>query len=281
MEFFIVSGRSGSGKTVALRILEDLGFYCVDNLPLPLLPLLPDVLDKHYLKAAISIDVRNLSNHPENFTQLINQLKQKVDLTSLFIDANDSTLIRRYSETRRIHPLNKDNLSLTEAIAAELAILEPLSSHADLRIDTSELSVHELREHLTERVLGKPNQEVALIFESFGFKNGVPHDADYVFDVRFLPNPHWHEELRPFTGLDAPVQHFLNQQSSVRELIWQLEGLLSSWLPHLERNNRAYVTVAIGCTGGKHRSVYVAEQLSAFFNKRYNVQTHHLNLPKK
>ncbi|MFM2486705.1 RNase adapter RapZ [Celerinatantimonas yamalensis] len=280
MDFFIVSGRSGSGKTVALRVLEDLGFYCVDNLPLGLLPLLPATLAGHYLNAAVSIDVRNLPSDPKQLQAIIAKFREQVKLTSLFVDADDATLIRRYSETRRIHPLNKQHYSLAEAISAESMLLEPLSCHADLRINTSQLSIHQLRELLNERVMGKPNQQLALVFESFGFKNGLPPDADYVFDVRFLPNPHWHDELRPYTGLDAPVQHFFGQQPEVRELIWQLESLLSSWLPHLERNNRAYVTVAVGCTGGKHRSVYVTEQLSDFFSNQYHVQTHHLNLPK-
>lgn len=280
MEFFIVSGRSGSGKTIALRVLEDLGYYCVDSLPLELLPLLPDTLAKRDMKVAVSIDVRNLPEDPEQLREVIEELRQKVELTSLFIDADDQTLVRRYSETRRLHPLNREHYSLAEAIKAEQALLEPLSSRADLRIDTSKLSIHELRERISERVLGKPNQELVLIFESFGFKNGVPHDADYVFDVRFLPNPHWHPDLRPFTGLDLPVRQFFQHQPLVHKMIWQLESLLNSWLPHLERNNRAYVTVAIGCTGGKHRSVYVAQQLSEAFASHYNVQVHHLNLPK-
>lgn len=281
MEFFIVSGRSGSGKTVALRVLEDLGFYCVDNLPLALLPLLPATLSNQYPKAAVSIDVRNLPEDTEQLKTTMNTLREQVKLTSLFVDANEDTLIRRYSETRRLHPLNKTHHSLAEAIHAESELLAPLACRADLRINTSELSIHQLRERLTERVLGKPNQELMLVFESFGFKYGLPRDADYVFDVRFLPNPYWHDELRPYTGRDAPVQHFFSQQPEVRELVWQLESLLSSWLPHLERNNRAYVTVAIGCTGGKHRSVFVAEQLSDFFSKQYHVQTHHLTLDNK
>lgn len=281
MEFFIVSGRSGSGKTIALRVLEDLGFYCVDNLPLELLPQLPKTLAGHYPKAAVSIDVRNLPDNVENLKEIMSQFRSQVELTSLFVDADDSTLIRRYSETRRLHPLNKTHHSLADAISAESTLLEPLASKADLHIDTSKLSIHQLREQLTERVLGKPNQELVLVFKSFGFKYGLPQDADYIFDVRFLPNPYWHDELRPYTGLDLPIQRFFGQQPEVRELIWQLESLLSSWLPHLERNSRAYVTVALGCTGGKHRSVYVAEQLSEYFSNQYRVQTQHLNLDQK
>jgi UPF0042 nucleotide-binding protein len=280
VELFIVSGRSGSGKSVALRVLEDLGCYCVDNLPLELLSQLPEILPSHYQKAAVSIDVRNLPHDPAVLESVMLALKPKVKLTSLFVDADEAVLIRRYSETRRLHPLNRENYSLTEAIRAETSRLEPLSCNADLRIDTTSLSIHQLSELIRERVLGKKSQELTLVFESFGFKNGVPKDVDYVFDARFLPNPHWIPELRAFTGQQSQVVEYLSKQPLVPEFIWQIESMLTSWLPHLERNNRAYVTVAIGCTGGKHRSVYVTEQLAQHFSNKYRVQLRHLNLPQ-
>ncbi|MGY5452058.1 RNase adapter RapZ [Agarivorans sp. MS3-6] len=280
MELIIVSGRSGSGKTVALRVLEDLGYYCVDNLPVLLWQPLIDNLSS-YPKVAISIDIRNLPDEPSPIGQLIRSIGPDVKLLSLFLDAKDEALIRRYSETRRVHPLSQNNLSLAEAIEAETELLAPISRNADLRIDTSRLSVHELSGLIRSRVTGDQQQQLILVFESFGFKNGVPSDADYMFDARFLPNPHWQEELRPLNGLDKPVQDYLSSQALVGEYIQQITDLLNSWLPHLEANNRAYLTIAIGCTGGQHRSVYVAEQLAANFCSKRKVQRRHRTLEHK
>ena len=178
------------------------------------------------------------------------------------LDADRNTLIRRYSDTRRLHPLSSKNLSLESAIDKESDLLEPLRSRADLIVDTSEMSVHELAEMLRTRLLGKRERELTMVFESFGFKHGIPIDADYVFDVRFLPNPHWDPKLRPMTGLDKPVAAFLDRHTEVHNFIYQTRSYLELWLPMLETNNRSYLTVAIGCTGGKHRSVYIAEQLA-------------------
>lgn len=284
MQLVIVSGRSGSGKTVALRVLEDLGYYCVDNLPVELLPSLVKMrLDKPG-EVAISIDVRNLPDSTEKMEACLAEVRamEGVSLSSIFIDADNAALIRRFGDTRRLHPLSRLSLTLDEAIREETHLLAPLSSEADLRIDTSELSIHDLSEIIRARILGKKERELNWVFESFGYKFGISQDADFVFDARFLPNPHWIDELRPFNGRDEPVATYLNSQLEVTKYLWQIENLLVTWMPHLERNNRSYVTVAIGCTGGKHRSVYLVEQLAASFKKMgKSVQLRHRSLEKQ
>ena len=282
MVLMIVSGRSGSGKSVALRAIEDMGFYCVDNLPVTLLPELARSLMDRQTSAAVSIDVRNLPNSPAELDKALNDLPEGFVPQLLFLDADSNTLIRRYSDTRRLHPLSSQSLSLESAIDTENELLEPLRSRADLVIDTSEMSVHELAEMLRSRLLGKRERELTMVFESFGFKHGIPIDADYVFDVRFLPNPHWDPKLRPMTGLDKPVAAFLARHTEVHNFIYQTRSYLEQWLPMLETNNRSYLTVAIGCTGGKHRSVYIAEQLADYFRSRgKNVQSRHRTLEKR
>ena len=281
MKLIIVSGRSGSGKSVALRVLEDLGYYCVDNIPVNLLPALTHTVINDYENVAVSLDVRNLPNDPNDILEIIEYLPNAVDVTTLFLDADDNDLIRRFSETRRLHPLIKENLALDQAISLEKKLLEPISTNADLYINTSELSPHQLADLVRERILGKKTGSMVLVFESFGFKHGIPADADYVFDARFLPNPHWEKELKIHTGLEQPVKDFLASQPIVTKFIWQINSFMMTWLPHLERNNRSYITIAIGCTGGKHRSVYIAELLANNFRKeRKDVQTHHRDIEK-
>lgn len=281
MHIFIVSGRSGSGKTIVLRVLEDLGYYCVDNLPVNLLPALSHSLTKSYEQVAVSIDVRNLPNSEQELMDNLDFLPQNVNVTVLYIDASDDVLIRRYSETRRLHPLSKGDASLPDAIASERKLLDGLATRADLYIDTSDLNVHQLTEMVREKILGKGSKELVLTFESFGFKYGVPNDIDFVFDARFLPNPHWEPELRPLTGLDLPVREYLSAEPLVNKFTFQINNFISTWLPHLERNNRSYLTIAIGCTGGKHRSVYIAETLSRQFNSRdKNVRVRHREMDK-
>ena len=281
MKLIIVSGQSGSGKSIALRVLEDLGYYCVDNLPVKLLPQLLQTLNSETKRVAVSIDVRNLPNDKQELQQILTSLRQQFHLTSIFLDANKASLIKRYSETRRLHPLSKNDLSLSQAIDTEQQRLGPLAQQADLKIDTSELNIHELSEQIKERILGKKNNQLVLVFQSFGFKHGLPMDADYVFDVRFLPNPHWIPELKPYTGLDTPVINYLSQQPEVMNFTNQIENMLATWLPLLEKNNRSYVTVAIGCTGGQHRSVFIAEQLANRFKLQDRVvQTRHHTLEK-
>ncbi|MCH1413790.1 MAG: RNase adapter RapZ, partial [Glaciecola sp.] len=193
----------------------------------------------------------------------------------------DEVLIRRYSETRRLHPLSKGENSLPDAIEEERKLLDALATRADLYIDTSDLNVHQLTEMVREKILGKSDKELVITFESFGFKYGVPNDIDFVFDARFLPNPHWEPDLRALTGLDLPVKDFLAAQPLVNKFVFQINNFMSTWLPHLERNNRSYLTIAIGCTGGKHRSVYIAQTLAEQFRSRgKNIKTRHREMSR-
>jgi UPF0042 nucleotide-binding protein len=281
MKLIIVSGRSGSGKSVALRVLEDLGYYCVDNIPVNLLPALTHTVINDYENVAVSLDVRNLPKNPKDILEIIEYLPAAVEVTTLFLDADDNDLIRRFSETRRLHPLIKENIPLDQAISLEKKLLTPISTNADLYINTTQLSPHQLADLVRERILGKKTGAMVLVFESFGFKHGIPADADYVFDARFLPNPHWEKELKPYTGLEQPVKDFLASQPIVTKFVWQINSFMMTWLPHLERNNRSYITIAIGCTGGKHRSVYITELLATNFRKEQkDVQTHHRDIEK-
>jgi UPF0042 nucleotide-binding protein len=281
MKLIIVSGRSGSGKSVALRVLEDLGYYCVDNIPVNLLPALTHTVINDYENVAVSLDVRNLPKDPKDILEIIEYLPNAVEVTTLFLDADDNDLIRRFSETRRLHPLIKKHIPLDQAIALEKKLLTPISTNADLYINTTQLSPHQLADLVRERILGKKTGNMVLVFESFGFKHGIPADADYVFDARFLPNPHWEKELKPYTGLEQPVKDFLASQPIVTKFVWQINSFMMTWLPHLERNNRSYVTIAIGCTGGKHRSVYIAELLANnFIKEQKDVQIHHRDIEK-
>lgn len=279
MQLIIVSGRSGSGKTIALRVLEDLGFYCVDNLPISLLPTLVHAVMEQYSKIAISIDVRNLPEHSEELLDSLNFLPKGVEPEILFIDADDNTLLKRFGETRRLHPLSQKELPLVDALQAELKLLEPIMERATWRLDSSDLSLHQLSEEVRERVLGRADKKLIIVFQSFGFKYGLPKDADFVFDARILPNPHWQPELKLLTGLDPDVQHYFRQQPLVTKFIYQLENFLGTWLPHFQRSNRSYLTIATGCTGGQHRSVYISQQLAERFEqKSVKVQVRHREL---
>ena len=283
MRLIVVSGQSGAGKSVALRVLEDLGYYCVDNLPVNLLDVFVQSIQGSKQNVAVSIDIRNLPEEPTLVNDVLQKLKQETDVSVLFLDANKETLLKRYSETRRIHPLSLslENTSLEQAIEKEKSILSPLKEHADLIIDSSNQSLHELSENVRRRVEGRERKDLVMVFQSFGFKYGLPSDADYVFDVRFLPNPHWEPELRPLTGLDAPIQSFLESHQEVLELKQQIQQFIEYWLPLLEKNNRSYLTVAIGCTGGKHRSVYLTQQIGEYFAEMgHQVQIRHTSLEK-
>lgn len=281
MKLAIVSGRSGSGKSVALRVLEDMGYYCVDNLPLQMIGALLENLRGSNELVAISVDVRNLPNQDKLLESQLAKLPASTEVISFFLNASDKVLLKRYSETRRLHPLSKQNVTLKEAIDEEGKRLEPISRLMDHYLDTSNLNIYELSDMVREILLGTATKELVINVESFGFKHGLPPEADFVFDVRFLPNPHWEVSLRPYTGLDEPVQEFLSRQPLVNKLIWQIENLIETWLPHLERNNRSYLTIAIGCTGGQHRSVYVAEQLAQRFSHgKYRVQAMHRELQR-
>lgn len=281
MEIIIISGRSGAGKSVALRALEDSGYYCVDNIPLDLLPQLTDILSQSQSSVAISLDIRNIPNSANTLEQTLNTLQKYHQLKIIFLEADRGTLIRRYSDSRRLHPLSLKDLSLEAAIDEEYRYLEPLIQHANFIIDTTHLSTHTLAERLREFLRGNSDKELKIVVESFGFKYGIPLDADYVFDVRFLPNPHWDPTLRPMTGLDAPVAEFLNSHTQVNEFIYLTRNYIDTWLPMLEKNNRSYLTIAIGCTGGKHRSVYIAQQLGEYFQAKGKiVQIQHKSLER-
>lgn len=285
MRLIVVSGQSGAGKSVALRVLEDLGYYCVDNLPVDLLGNFVESVKKSNQNVAVSIDIRNLPKEPHLVTETLVQLEDaaNIDVSVLFLDANKQTLLKRYSETRRIHPLSQgdDKLSLEQAIDLEKQLLSPLSDQADILIDSSDCNLYELSEQVRLKIEGKEKQELIIVFQSFGFKYGLPSDADYVFDVRFLPNPHWEPDLRPLTGLDAPIHSYLEKHQEVIELKQQIQGFVEQWLPMLEKNNRSYLTVAIGCTGGKHRSVYLTQKIGEYFDQLgHQVQIRHASLEK-
>jgi UPF0042 nucleotide-binding protein len=267
MKLLVVSGRSGSGKSTALHVLEDLGFYCVDNLPLTLLPDLAVTLRTRtgggVSRVAVGVDARNVRGDLEHFADVIREVQaQNIQAEVLFLDARDDVLLARFSATRRKHPLSNRSRSLKEAIEVERSLLDPVSARASLRLDTSELNVHELRETLRQRLSSEESDGLTVLFESFAFKKGVPLDADIVFDVRCLPNPHWNADLRPYSGLDVPVKTFLDDKPLVEDLYTDISSFLLKWLPHFGENDRSYITVAIGCTGGQHRSVYMVERIA-------------------
>jgi len=283
MKLTIISGRSGSGKSTVLHILEDRGYYCIDNLPASLLPALADRIsngDTHLSDIAVSIDARNISADLQQAPEIISELQaRELSTEIIFLDANSQTLLKRFSESRRKHPLSNESTDLREAIDIESALLESISMMANLVIDTSNMSLHQLRDLMKNRLLESSETNMALLFESFGFKNGVPVDADLVYDVRCLPNPYWDTALRSLTGLDADVAKFLDLQDEVQEMVDDIKTYLEKWLPRYESNNRSYITVAVGCTGGQHRSVYIGEKLRRYFSSKIkNVQIRHRDL---
>jgi UPF0042 nucleotide-binding protein len=284
VKLIIVSGLSGSGKSVALHTLEDLGYYCIDNLPAGLLSALALELkqaSKPVEKVAVGIDARNLPQSLQQFNDILDKLEaQGINNEILFITCDPATLIKRFSETRRRHPLSNEHVSLAEAVELERQLLEPIARRADLFIDTSQTTVHQLRDMVHQRVERREDSHLSLMFQSFGFKHGIPTDADFVFDARCLPNPHWRSELRPLTGRDEAVAQYLGSENQVTAMIDNLTGFLDTWIPAFEADNRSYLTVAIGCTGGQHRSVYVVERLAKHFEKSYpHVTTRHRELP--
>jgi len=271
MKFVIVSGLSGSGKSIVLHSLEDLGFYCIDNLPLSLLPAFAAQISasprRNYEHAAVGIDARNLTDDFESFSDVLAEIHSYgMECEILFLQADDATLIKRFSETRRKHPLTRSGTSLAEAIKRERTVLSALAVNADWCIDTSRTNVHQLRDLVRERMLQEAHS-LTLTFMSFGFKHGIPVDADFVFDVRCLPNPHWVPQLRIQTGLDQEVKVFLEQQALVGEMFADLSSFIERWMPRFQADNRSYMTVAIGCTGGQHRSVYLSNRLAEYFAK--------------
>ena len=271
--FVIVSGLSGAGKSIALHALEDDGFYCVDNLPVGILATFARYVGEqdqpHFNKVAVGIDARNQPSALASLPAALDALPEihaRAEL--IFVDASDETLLRRYSETRRKHPLSSGEVPLAEAIAQERALLDPLAMRADIRIDTTRTNVHEFRAEIRDLVTRRPPGALALQFQSFGFKHGVPSDADFVFDVRCLPNPYWDVALRDHTGRDAPVAEFLDAAPMVERLAQDVGEFLDTWIGQFEQANRTYLTIAFGCTGGRHRSVYMAERMARRFAAR-------------
>lgn len=276
MRVVVVSGLSGSGKSVALKAMEDANFYCIDNLPAALLPEAVEYLRLLGIHdAALSIDSRSgatLVGLPEE----MDRLRRQMDLRVIFLTAKDDTLVKRFSETRRRHPLNTGERSLEECIREERDMLAEIAGHAHL-MDTSDLSANTLRNWIKD-FLGLHNASFTLVFESFGFKHGIPMDADLVFDVRCLPNPHYSPNLRPLTGRDAPVIAFLQEQEPVVSMLEDIRAYVAKWLPSYIHDNRSYFTVALGCTGGQHRSVYFAETLADHFRDAQQVLIRHREL---
>jgi RNase adapter protein RapZ len=281
MRLIVISGLSGSGKSVALRMLEDVGYYCVDNIPAGLLP---DFVahtvrsnESVYRLTAVGVDARNRPAEIESVPGLITELRNfGVSCDVVFLRADEAALFKRYSETRRRHPLSHDGLDLAEAIRRERDLLEPIASTADLIVDTTRTSVHELRELIRQRVDARAQDHISILFESFAYRQGLPGDADFVFDVRNLPNPFWETGLATLTGLDAPVAEYLSRQPVVNQYLADVIGFLERWIPDMTQANRSYLTIAVGCTGGQHRSVFMVEQLATHFARHYpNVIARH------
>ncbi|MEQ1766037.1 MAG: RNase adapter RapZ [Methylotenera sp.] len=284
-QLIILTGLSGSGKSIALHALEDSGYYCIDNLPATMLPQIAEHLQSEtrhtgnpsasYDRVAISIDSRSAAI--ETLPAHIEQLKlQGITTQVLFLESNAETLVKRFSETRRKHPLSKDTTTLAESIAIERELLANLGNLGHV-IDTSHISANKLRAWIKEAV-SSDHVGLTLLFTSFGFKHGIPLDADFVFDIRCLPNPHYDVKLRDLTGRDAEVQLFLDKQANAQEMLRDIKQYIEKWLPCFVTDNRSYLTVAIGCTGGQHRSVYFVEQLSQYFLSKQKVLTRHREL---
>jgi UPF0042 nucleotide-binding protein len=274
MQLILITGLSGSGKSVALNVLEDSGYYYVDNLPLQLLQQTVDVLTaSRQERAALSINLRSARELAGLPRQLADFRRRGHDVRVLFLEAKTDTLIKRFSETRRRHPLADDKLTLPECIERERELLSEIADHAH-RVDTSDLGPNTLRGWIKDFV-GLPHAGLTLLFESFGFKHGLPLDADLVFDARCLPNPNYDPRLRPLTGRDRPVIEFLESDPAAQRLLEDIRRFVADWLPAFERDNRSYLTVAVGCTGGQHRSVYLVETLAGLFRSRSQVLVRH------
>jgi RNase adapter protein RapZ len=285
VRIIILSGLSGSGKSVALHMLEDLGFYCIDNIPAALLkPFVSHTVrspEATYERTAIGLDARNTKAEVASVPQLIDELRRSgLQCEVLFLVAAEDELLRRFAETRRKHPMSSAGIGLKEAMALERSLLEPIAAVADLVIDTSRLSVHALRDIVHKRVEQRSPGRLSITFESFGFKRGIPADADFVFDARALPNPYWEPGLRNLTGRDAEVMRFLETHTNVARLISDIAQFVRNRIPEYRASNRNYLTVAVGCTGGQHRSVYIVDRLAEIFTTEFgNVTARHSGLP--
>ena len=271
----IVTGQSGSGKSSALQVLEDLGYYCIDNLPLALLPEIVAKLDSenNLEQLALGVDVRSTRADLQEFDLMFEQLQKHGSVDVIFLTTQDQQLIARFSSSRRPHPLSNRFNSLTECIEQEKTLLIPIQFRATIQIDTTDKSVHDLKHMLLSR-LGQTDNLI-VILQSFGYKHGIPLDADYIFDMRHLPNPHWELELRKYSGLDEPVQNFLEASSQTTEMFQDVYKFLEKWLPAFAEGHRHYITISIGCTGGQHRSVYIVDRLKKALEAKWSIQVLH------
>ena len=280
--FIVISGMSGSGKSVALNALEDLGYYCIDNLPAILLSETAEKLlatnsqaseeNPKTLKVAVSIDSRN-KEFLQGISKQLNMLNQQVANQIIFLNADDNTLIKRYSETRRKHPLTNKDTSLLEAINLDRTMLSSLQERADVEISTTNHTPHQLRSLMRDYAATSDSAPITVLFQSFGFKYGSPNEVDFIFDVRCLPNPYWNETLREFTGLDESVRKFLEKHENVANMQYDIQTFIEKWLPQFQSENRSYLNIGIGCTGGKHRSVYISSKLAKYFNQNRAIRT--------
>lgn len=284
-ELLIISGMSGSGKTIALRTLEDLDFYCVDNLPIEMLAQFVNHISHNksdYQRVSVGIDIRNSENSLKELPNIIKGFDTSIiDIKVIFLNSNDKTLLKRYSETRRAHPLssNKHNYSLSEAIRHERELLKALLNSADLIIDTSDTTAPQLRDKIWRQASQNDDGKLSLLLQSFAFKRGVPFDADFVFDARCLPNPFWEKSLREYCGKDKPIKDYLDSKELAIDFYNDLSSLVKKWIPSFEEHDRSYLTIAIGCTGGKHRSVYLTEKLYTELKQdRKNILVQHREL---
>ncbi len=272
MNFVIVSGLSGSGKTMALNTLEDNGYYCIDNIPLSLLPALfqSDSITLRD-KVAIGVDVRSSEMGLKRIPDDVKEIRQQGHkVTLLYLHADEQILLKRYNETRRKHPLTSSEVSLSKALQIETQMMAPIRSAADFEIDTTYTNIYQLSSFLRSRICNDSGGKLSLMFQSFGFKHGAPSSTDFMFDVRCLPNPYWISEIRQYSGKDEEVSDWLETHTEVAEMRDDLIGFVEKWIPHFIENQRAYLTISIGCTGGRHRSVYITEQLGKYFRKKYS-----------
>ncbi len=284
MNWILISGLSGAGKSIAMRALEDLGFFCVDNLPMTMVPALVDQVrrtgtdrERH---VAVVVDARGASRGLEKFSEVVQQMRQDgINPQVIFLEAEDNVLITRFKETRRRHPLTSKDCTLSEAISRERALLAPLRENADVVIDTTHTHLYQLRDLVRQRLYESAPDSFSVMLQSFGYKNGVPQDADMVFDARCLPNPYWKPELKSLNGQDEEVIRYLEAQPEAMKMLESLKSFLDQWIPAFELDNRAYLNIAIGCTGGQHRSVYLVDRIAEHLSgKRESVIVRHRDL---
>ena len=279
MKQLMISGRSGSGKSVVLQTLEDLQYYCVDNLPPALLPSLVEQMQNQSVDLAVSLDARNICGSDDQLPQMISRIREHLSCEIIFLDASDETLIRRFKETRRRHPLTTHEVSLHEALHKEHLLLAPLLEMVDLKIDTDKLTPQALRKLILDYINRTDTDSLSILIESFGFKYGMPQEADFIFDVRCLPNPYWDSTLRQKNGLDPVVTQFLDQQAPCHAMFNDIATFLEKWIPAYQIEHRKYLTIGVGCTGGMHRSVYIADRLyQTLSHKKYNVKIRHRDI---